>query len=858
MSFDFKKSVKKGAKITPKKIRSKYRLRLMNRLVESQETVSELAKSVGLRMPHASAEIKRMRDEKLVSSDLEIGSRGAKIRLTEEGIKVLQMDEWYKAEEALPIPKDNDKICVLYREGTDILFAFLRQPEETLILVPDRLPDSKGNEGVSWNWAKLNHSDLRWFDLNEKTISMEEPEILDPQNIESYGDNSQIIGIARGKLIQGENIVSISTGEWFGQPDFRSNSLLPENIYHRGLWSLGTCHQLSPIIRPKDAIVAIMDDNLYKSMLLRIAKKNALLIGDLRGVTSVESVYPLDVLDYWIEIAHPRISNQEKRKRLVALKEKITTKKRIKTSDSTWRKFRKDWNDVIFDKEAFSKEMETRGLGKNAVESIVQWSVSLDNNLQLVIDLTEKISSETMLKLSFCDKLRLLIIKENDIFFKNFDMLRVDKKRSLPWLEFVTKRGETLPLKLIEDGHKESPLGENINKNINPWSLLGLKIESDFVSEEFDEEYLSVIMSSISQYPLGDESWANQMEARYPLAAWIASPDNGRWPRWQRLRERIDPEWLALLNLDFLPIEKLVEISDEAPDSVLNMFSDKLKIKLREDSDIFLRTRPIMESRKASRGVSWIAAQFLSNAPWLSENTYLDMLEWSIEAWLRNPPKKSLDAIKGVYWLFTKENKNLIEIDELMYKIKNKNKKLDDMNEVKIWSNMLDMVLDEKKLDGNEIRMIVEKMPSDWWAVESQNILLRGIRSEDGFKWILKENAPWCSTILRPKGEQIEVPGLSAKKHPGCDFTIYNEIERILNDSTSESIMDLYDSINNSINQISPTSGRTHELVGWLAQPIEKWPYFSSDELLKGNIEITKRILKKVSGYDYYYVKSEK
>ena len=65
--------------------------------------------------------------------------------------------------------------------------------------------------------------------------------------------------------------------------------------------------------------------------------------------------------------------------------------------------------------------------------------------------------------------------------------------------------------------------------------------------------------------------------------------------------------------------------------------------------------------------------------------------------------------------------------------------------------------------------------------------------------------------------------------------------------------MDLYDSINNSINQISPTSGRTHELVGWLAQPIEKWPYFSNDELLNGDIEITERIIKKISGYDYYY-----
>lgn len=851
MSFDFKKTVNKGVEITPKKIRSKYRLRLMNRLAENQETVSELAKSVGLRMPHASAEIKRMRDEKLVSSDLEIGSRGAKIRLTEEGIKVLQMDEWYKAEEALPIPKENEKSCVLYREGTDILFAFLRQPEESLILVPDRLPNSKGNEGVSWNWAKLNNSDLRWFNLNEKTISMDEPKILDPENIESYGDNSQIIGIARGKLIQGENVVSISTGEWFGQPEFKFNSLLPENSYHRGLWSLGSCHQLSPIIRPKDAVIAIMEDNLYKSMLLRIAKRNALLIGDLRGVTSVESVYPLDVLDYWIEIAHPRISDQEKKKRLTALKEKISTKKRIKTSDSTWRKFRKDWNDVKFDEELFSKEIETRGLGKNALESIVQWSVSLDNSLQLVVDLTEKISDETMLKLSLCDKLRLLIMKEDDIFFKNFDMIKVDDKRSLPWLEFITKKGEILPLKLIEEGYKDSSPGESINKNINPWSLLGLEIENNFVSEEFEEERLSVIMSSISQYPLGDESWANQMEARYPLAAWIASPDKGRWPRWQRLRERIDPEWLALLNLDFLPIEKLVEISDEAPDSVLNMFSDKLKIKLREDSDVFLRTRPIMESRKASRGVSWIAAQFLSNAPWLSENTYLDMLEWSIDAWLRNPPKNSLDAIKGVYWLFTKNNNESRGMDELMYKIKNRNKKLDDINEVKIWSNMLDMILDNKRLGGDEIKMIVEKMPSDWWAIESQNILLRGIRAEDGFKWILKQDIPWCSTILRPKGEEIGLPGLSSKKHSGCDFAIISEIERVMNSSTSDSIMDLYDSINNAINEVSPTPGRTHELVGWLAQPMERWPYFSTSELLNGDIEVTERIIKKISGYNY-------
>ena len=126
MSFDFKKSLSKSVEITPKKIRSKYRLRLMNRLAENQETVSELAKSVGLRMPHASAEIKRMRYEKLVSSDLEIGSRGAKIRLTEEGIKVIKefynnLNDWKNMTDLIPKNFRNSK--TLSKTGNAGIFS---------------------------------------------------------------------------------------------------------------------------------------------------------------------------------------------------------------------------------------------------------------------------------------------------------------------------------------------------------------------------------------------------------------------------------------------------------------------------------------------------------------------------------------------------------------------------------------------------------------------------------------------------------------------------------------------------------------------------------------------------------------
>ena len=33
-----------------------------------------------------------------------------------------------------------------------------------------------------------------------------------------------------------------------------------------------------------------------------------------------------------------------------------------------------------------------------------------------------------------------------------------------------------------------------------------------------DKEYQSMVRSAISQYPEGNEDWANRMEARYPVA----------------------------------------------------------------------------------------------------------------------------------------------------------------------------------------------------------------------------------------------------------------------------------------------------------------------------------------------------
>ena len=143
--------------ISPRRIRSKHRSRLISRLAEGEATVSELAVDSGLRVPHASAEIRRMREEGLVSSDLPPGSRGSQIRLTEKGWMTMQDDEWSKALTVTELPSNRNGCCILSRDEANLLLCFLSPPSDPLVLIPNRLPPPSGdhpastrNQGVSW------------------------------------------------------------------------------------------------------------------------------------------------------------------------------------------------------------------------------------------------------------------------------------------------------------------------------------------------------------------------------------------------------------------------------------------------------------------------------------------------------------------------------------------------------------------------------------------------------------------------------------------------------------------------------------------------------------------------------------
>ena len=851
---------------TPTKIRSRYRRRLLNRLSEGGATVSVLARDIGLQVPHASAELRKLRNEGLVSSDLVAGSRGAYLHLTELGWNRIRSDEKSRALDALPLPSMPGKFCILDKDGSNLLMGISSIPKSPMILIPDRPPDhennsadSIGNEGVRWNWAVFKEKDPRWFDLQSMKVIQTPPISVDPGKIDTYSTQSSVIGIIRATLINEMSQLAMTLGTWYDMPKSRQKPPLNENTFHRGDWVLGGCHKLSQEIRPKVPIVAILSDSLSRTMLIRTTSINSLVIANLGGLDLMGDPYPLSSLDIWIQKAHPRLPETELKRRVQSLKDRIMSTRKVRTDDSTWRKFRRDWGNQSFTiEESNIRNLDTRGLGNFALESLMSWVILDDNRPPLILEIDDNFPESKISSILIHPKLRILIKDKICSITQSSNLLYNDSLRPLPWLRLKTSNEEIISLKLIDS---LPTIVENnddsLSLEINPWKLVGLEKSYDSESEELESGYISMIKSAISQFPSGNEQWANQMEARYPLAAWIASPKATRWPRWQRLRERLPIEWLILFDIDHIPLDRIAELADQANEEILGYFAERLGQKIREDNQTTIRTRPAVDFIEASPGTSWVAAQFLTNAAWIPEDLHDDLIQWSLEAWISSPPKKSLSALQGVSWLFSSGRNPNTDFNKVLEKIIFKAQSLPKDHDLKIWASLVNYSIDGRELSKQELNFIIERLPYDWWAPISSDILLKMLSNEESNEWLFSHPHPWPALVLRPIGELSNAPGLENLSHPGINLEIYPLLVRRLRGrrrrdelpNSADSLLDLLDAIESSIDSTPPLTGRTHSLSGWLAQPIEKWPDFSSQIIFDGDPIIGERLLSRKTGF---------
>lgn len=850
--------------ISPRRIRSKHRSRLISRLAEGDATVSELARTSGLRVPHASAEIRRMRDEDLVSSDLPPGSRGAQIRLTEKGWGILHDDEWSKALTVTELPSNRNCCCIISRDEDNLLLCFIDSPSDPLVPIPNRLPApsgpntaSMGSHGVSWNWAVLTERFPRWFNLENMEEVKAPPDLTDPERIEAYVGRALVVGVMRAKLLDADFPITIPPGAWFSPLDSRPDPPLAEMAYHRGPWVLGSCHEIAPNVRPNQPIAAPIKERLPRSVLLRSAKSNAVVVADLGGLHIEGREYPLSALEHWIKAAHPRLTDHERYRRLRALRDRISTSKRVKTEDSTWRRFKRDWGDARFlIEESSIRLVDIRGLRKSACESLIRWSLQGIEGLPLVLEIDAHLPSDVLSVVASHPHLRLVLLDEMMPPFENLDRLDLDPLRTLPWMTFSSKGGKAIPIRIVEETKTITSTFDDEQLAISPWEILKRPSHQEFIPEKLDGDMSSIVGSAASQFPRGDEEWANQLEARYPLAAWIASPQWARWPRWQRLSSRMDSEWLALMDVDHLPIDKISSVADQAPDSVLELYAEKITAKLREDPDNLLRSWPAIDPTQANRGAAWLASQFIQNSAWLPGDSHSDLLSWAVEAWLTEPPGESLSALRGVTWLYDNSQSPHEEHEVTIRRIRDRGSQLPDGHSLNTWSKLMNHTLGEQKADMGAIQLIRRDLPHGWWAPIASEILIQMLQ-EDALDDLLLHKSPWCATILRPIGEKCIAPGLSSISHPGCDPELLQPLRSLMRGISSDdlhtgnldSLMDLLEALESARDKTPPTSGRTHDLVGWLAQPAGKWPEFTTEMMMDGDHSVAERLILGLSGY---------
>ena len=118
-------------------------------------------------------------------------------------------------------------------------------------------------------------------------------------------------------------------------------------------------------------------------------------------------------------------------------------------------------------------------------------------------------------------------------------------------------------------------------------------------------------------------------------------------------------------------------------------------------------------------------------------------------------------------------------------------------------------------------------------------------------------NIPWCSTVLRPKGEASCFPGLSSIINQGCDIEIFPLLKNHLRSASSEvgdvnsmnHLWDLLSALESIREGSNPSVGLSHKLSGWLAQPLEKWPNFTLEMIMDGDIDVSESLILRKSGF---------
>ena len=541
--------------VSSNRIRSTYQRRVLDWLADGGGTVTEVSQALSIRVPHASAALKQLRESGDVVRD-DASLRGSRYRLSSKGLNRLEADGLARLNELVRWPPPPGAAgIVLGREGSMLLLGYASQPAGPLLGLPERpmdeesgvLIDSNGNEGESnnWRWAVQRGDGPVWWDIEtmRKSSAPNEPS---PMTLNAWMERPKVIGIVRARLLDEDSPWPLGVGSWFSPLPSGFWPELPQAL-RDGEVSIGHAGNSGPLVSPRGGIHAKLGRRIDRSVIANSIGKNAVILvdGDLVGLPLTP--LPYDILRNWLKLNHPRLSPLSIEERFTKLVSDIKSG----ASNSLTRKVLNDFPGRKWSQQ-FNNVIDTRSFSERGGEAALQFSLE-EGEMPIVVDWRwgHVKSLDRLVSDSRC---RLVIGESIDL--------------DLPFK--LTSGGGRGKFNLEMQGRLKLPISvANEAKMPLDWKPPQSPVEivrgkSGTVRNAENE--LEALWLAI-QFENGNDVWADKHEMQYPLASWIATTESNHSARWRRIGGLIDPKWAELADLrkfDDLDLADLATVDDAA------------------------------------------------------------------------------------------------------------------------------------------------------------------------------------------------------------------------------------------------------------------------------------------------------
>ncbi len=546
------------------RIRSTHQRRVLDWLADGGGTVTEVSNALSIRVPHASAALKKLRESGDVVRD-EANLRGSRYRLSSQGLSKLEADGLARLEDLVHWPPPPGAAgIVLAREGSMMLLGYASQPAGPLLGIPDRpmdqesgvLQTSNGNvgESVSWRWAVQRGEGPIWWDLDtmRRTNS---PSQSSPTTLTAWMERPKVMGIVRARLLDESIPWPVSVGSWFSSLPQGFWPDLPQ-VLQDGESVIGRAGNSGPLVSPRGSIHAVLGRRVDRSILVTNMSTNSTCVvdGNLIGIPA--SPLPYGILRYWLGLVHPRLSSISLESKYSRLIEDIKSR----ASNSLTRKVLRDFPGREWTGKSNSV-IDTRHLSQNGGEATLIFALE-EIESPIIIDWRWKhVSSLDRLALDHRCRLIISDAMELDVPFK------IHATGALGKYNLEMPGRIQIPISTSQDSQKP----HDWQAPRNPDELQRGKATSVKNADSEDEA-----LWLACQLAEGDDVWADKHESSFPLASWIATTPEMHSSRWRRIGNRIDPVWAALADLSTFDDDELSELALN-DDNALSVLVDRLR-----------------------------------------------------------------------------------------------------------------------------------------------------------------------------------------------------------------------------------------------------------------------------------------